>query len=197
MEECTFDYGSVLFDYGSVPWSVPGPRTVPGSPRPLLFDASILCVAVVKWHVTMYFFVNEIVNYLIKFILFFDCFFCNRLSLMQRRVFTKETGHIGLLKCVAGDETLEKRNCDGFGALNSTNADLKFEYYSLRWNLLNNVITTLYNDIFIEIFQFQQSFFSCYHVRSWWHLTKTLRRVPGLYPVTWDCTRCHQGQSLV
>jgi len=28
---------------------------------------------------------------------------------MQRRVFTKETGRIGLLKCVAGDETLEKR----------------------------------------------------------------------------------------
>jgi len=34
-EECTFDYGSVLFDYGSVPGSVLGhslacPRPVPG-----------------------------------------------------------------------------------------------------------------------------------------------------------------------
>ena len=46
-------------------------RTVPGVNRPLLFDASILCVAVVKWHVTMSFFVNEIVNYLIELTVFF------------------------------------------------------------------------------------------------------------------------------
>jgi len=112
-------------------------------------------------------FVNEIANYLIKFILFFDCFFCNQMSLLKRRVFTKETSHIGHHKCIARDETSKKEKKEkrtalqynGFGADNSTNTILKFEYYSLRQTLNNDVIITLLNDIFIEIIEFQQSIF--------------------------------------